>query len=244
MSSEIRPYDILFTLELILKLLKAKQKNVDWRKKNEDKFAKLRSDLKNSRSKIERQNENIKDLKKKIGGLENQLSQTKSKLKTTKNKITNNRNEKKQLHSKKVFSKRLFEHDLRKKDKEIAKLKELMKKSSLMHKDKIESFTRMNRFEINNFYDGMEKEFNILDSRKGGVLKKMSDENDSMRRTFLKLYSELQGLAKKAQGANLVTLLDQSMLNKPFNSIEKDVEMSFLYLISEVSRKVVPHSDG
>ena len=107
-----------------------------------------------------------------------------------------------------------------------------------MHKDKIESFTKMSRFEINNFYDGMEKEFNILDSKKGGVLKRMSDENDSMRRTFLSLHTELKELAKKAHGSDLMTPLDESMLNKPFNYIEKDVQMSFLYLINEVARKV------
>lgn len=237
LSSEIKPIHVNKILDLILKLLKDKQKNSAWRKKNEEKYAKMKSDLNNSRSKVDRLKSQIKDLNKNIGRLENDLSVARGKIRNERSKITNTQTEKEKLKSRKIYSKKLFQHELRKKDNEIAKLKDLLKKSSLMHKDKIESYTRQSRFEINSFYDGTEKEFNILDSKKGGVIEKMVNENNSMRQMFMIIYSEGVKVAQRYR-LRVEETLSPQVLNKPFSSISKDVEVAFLYLFGEIGRKL------
>lgn len=131
------------------------------------------------------------------------------------------------------FSKNLFANELRKKDKEIHKLKELLKKSSLMHKDKIESYTKMSRFEINNFYDGMEDEFNILDQKKNSVFDGLMVENKSLRQVLMTAYGELQSLSNAGGAWNRNQAdgpdpMPQNFFNKPFHLVERDVEHNIL----------------
>lgn len=63
-----------------------------------------------------------------------------------------------------------------------------------MHKDKIESYTKMSRFEISNFYDGMEEEFNILDQSKNSVFDGLMTENKALRQVLMTAFGQFEGL--------------------------------------------------
>lgn len=197
----------------------------------------MKSDLNTSRSKVERLKSQINSLNKQIGRLENDLSTARGKIKSTRSKISNTKTEKERLKNSKKFSKKLFQNELRKKENEISKLKELLKKSSLMHRDKIESFTKHSRFEINNFYDGMEKEFNILDNKKGSIFERMARENNVMRKMFLSVYQEGIKMAQK-YSLKVQETVNEEVLSKPFKNVSKDVEVAFLYLFGEISRRL------
>ena len=53
----------------------------------------------------------------------------------------------------------------------------------------------MTRFEINNFYEGMEQEFNILDQKKNTVFDTMMYENRSLRKMLSSFYLKVFAVA-------------------------------------------------
>lgn len=205
-----------------------------YRRDNVEKSAKVKSDLNNARSRIEQLQDQLQRSKKRIGSLENEITMLNSKIKTNNTKISSKTKQKTIVEKHKNFAQNLFEHDLRKKDMEITRLKELLKKSSLMHKDKIEKFTKMNRYEINNFYDGIEKEFNILDSKKENAYNTLIEENQSVKNSLLEIYELLLEFVEKTTQMNCPRTLSAMSLKKPFKMIASDIEMSFLELINRI----------
>lgn len=129
---------------------------------------------------------------------------------------------------------------------EIAKLKDMIKKGALMHKDTVESYAQMTRFEINNFYDGMEQEFNILDQKKNTVFDSIIYENRSLRKILPEFYQRVFALAKEISGilqskkklrpgeGFSLPQLPAAAFNKPMNLVEKDIEESISLLVNEI----------
>lgn len=90
----------------------------------------------------------------------------------------------------------MFEHEIKKKDSEIAKLKDTLKKSNIVHKDKAECASKFSRFELNNFYDGLEKDFNILDAKKSELYRSMVEEATDMRKCIMSIVDDIDSLGK------------------------------------------------
>lgn len=231
--------DLMKMVEVVQELLKSKQNEILFRNKTQERIAKLESDLKVSLKKVERLEDQVQDREKKLGELENQMSSTAGSLKSLPKKSKQEIPEKGKVS--KVHVGNLFEVEAKKKDLEIAKLKETLKKTSALHKDKIESQTKYSRFEINNFYEGIEKDYNIFDSKKTEIYKAMIDESGELRNFIFQLYSQvhilLQNSRLKSKPEHLLTW---SMLNKPFAYVRDEIQILFLSLFNELKCLLSP----
>ena len=100
----------------------------------------------------------------------------------------------------------------------------------------------MTRFEINNFYDGTEQEFNILDQKKNTVFDLMMYENRSLRRILSAFYQNIFTLAQqifesfkgKKTERFMFPQIPASAFSKPINLVEKDIEENAGLLIEEL----------
>ena len=192
--------------------------------------------------KVERLEELIKVKDKKIGEVENLLHKTKGETKTSVVRKKEDESESSKYKSIKTQATFMYEHEIKKKDAEIAKLKDTLKKSNLVHKDKAECASKFGRFELNNFYDGLEKDFNILDGKKSEIYRNMVEEATDMRRCIMSLVDDIDALAKslgKAAGlqkraAGDGIQLSWQTLNKPFAVVKEEVRMIVLQLVNEI----------
>lgn len=138
----------------------------------------------------------------------------------------------------------LFEHEIKKKDAEIAKLKDTLKKSATIHKDKAECTTKYSRFELNNFYDGLEKDFNILDAKKSELYRNMVDEGTEMRQTIMMLINEVETLAKSVTRSpsgvpkDALVAVNWQTINKPFSLVKDEVRMAFIHILNDIKRSI------
>ena len=229
--------DLLALLDTISDLLKGRTADLKGRSKLQERLAKAESDVLLLRKKAERLEDALKEKEKKIGELENTLHTTNSHAKKAITKIKAEGFEKEKLKANKNLASTLYEHELKKKDIEISKLKDALKKSSLLHKDRIDTATKYSRFELNNFYDGIEKDFNILDSKKTEIYKNMIDECNEFRSFLVELYTSLINTVKssrKGSQADILHTLNPASLNKPFIHCREDVKISFVALYNDV----------
>lgn len=229
-------------LEVITELLRLRTGDAKARNKLKDRLAKAESDVSLLTSKIERMQDTLIDKEKKIGELENTIYTTNSAAKKMVTKTKAEVVEKQKIKANKDTSSNLYEHELKKKDLEISKLKDTLKKSSLLHRDRIDSVTKYSRFELNNFYDGIEKDFNILDSKKTEIYKNMIDECNEMRIFIMDVYSDLLKTIKTAASTikrhmniNIPNTLNTTSLNKPFAYCKDDIKSSFSTLYNDIT---------
>ena len=234
--------ELLSIVDTVAALLKQRTGDLKSRSKLQDRLAKAESDVSMLRKKTERLDDALREKEKKIGELENAVHASHSHAKKVLTKSKAEGFEKEKLKAHKHLASSLFEHELKKKDIEIAKLKDALKKSSLLHKDRIDTATKYSRFELNNFYDGIEKDFNILDSKKTEIYKNMIDECNDFRAFLVELYTSLINTVKSSRRgsqADIQHTLNLTSLNKPFIHCRDDVKISFVALYNDVRSLLV-----
>lgn len=208
----------------------------------QDRLAKSESDLDIAHKKIERLEDQLKIKEKKIGEQENNMHRLRGEKKNTSVKKKDDEVENYKTKVTRGQAGNLYEHEIKKKDSEIAKLKDTLKRSSMLHKDKIEVSTKYSRFELNNFYDGMEKDFNLLDSKKREVYANLVEESSDMRHTILLLLTEvnnLQAAVLARHGSNEPSAaFDPNQLSKPFGMVRDDIRMSCQSMINDIKKSV------
>jgi len=238
------PYlrDLLLTFEAISELLRLNTQHSKVRSRLQDRVAKAESDLKISLTKVERLEDSIKDRDRKLGEMENNLHRVKGEAKAGGAKKKEEEVENYKSKAAKGIAGNLLDHEIKKKDIEIAKLKDALKKSSLLHKDKIDQSTKFSRFELNNFYDGLEKDFNLLDSKKAEIYKGLIEESTVLRTITMNVYEQVLGLVgrlrgKDATGDGLVPCrLTWTIINRPLVYSKEDVVLCFHQLLTELNK--------
>ena len=251
---ELNPFldDLNATISSFVDVMKMQASNYKAKTKLEERVAKAESDYKMSLKKIERLEDNIKEREKRIGELENQMYRTKTDAKAAPKKPAPDDSDRPKV-GKPTLASSMMDHEIKKKDNEIFKLKETLKKSTMLHKDKVDiSASKYQRFEINNFYEGVEREYNILDSRKMETYKKMLDECTDLRQTVMYAYEELRtlitaagqtlrtkGLGMGSPGASSSNRLTWQLLNKPYSTIVDDVKMLFLECFNDLKKMIL-----
>jgi DNA repair exonuclease SbcCD ATPase subunit len=234
--------ELLSIVDTIAELLKMRASDMKARSKLQERLAKAESDVSMVRKKTERLEDALKEKEKKIGELENAIHASNSHAKKALTKSKAEGFEKEKLKANKNMVSSLFDHELKKKDIEIAKLKDALKKSSLLHKDRIDTATKYSRFELNNFYDGIEKDFNILDSKKTEIYRNMIDECNEFRSFLVELYTSLINTVKasrRGSQADIQHTLNPNSLNKPFIHCREDVKISFVALYNDLRSLLV-----
>jgi hypothetical protein len=240
--------DVSKAMEAVTQVLKLYQSLANSKSKLQDRLGKTENDYKNLSKKYERAEEKLLEKDKKIGEIENNLLKIKDQNKQggVKKGIAgygSQNSYQQNLQNQPISSGQystddqkaklknqaagLFEHEIKKKDLEIFKLKDAVKKSIILQKDRIEitAGSKFNRFEVNNFYDGLEKDFNLLDSRKSVVYKMMADEGSDLRELVMMTFDDLANISH-----HLVNNKDTSVraLTNPAHSRQPQVPTSRL----------------
>lgn len=159
------------------------------RSKQEERVAKINSDLKTFQKKCELKDKELLNKDKELGKLENKISLESSKLKDKTSQAYSKSSKNQLLEKTSNYSKSLLENETRKKDIEIKKLKDLVKRTNMLSKDKMEVINNnMNHYDQRNFYDGAENDVNALMSKDQMTINYLLDENHLIRDTTLKFY--------------------------------------------------------
>lgn len=240
--------DLYTTFEALNELLKLRGNELKVRTKLKERIAKAESDCKNLDKKVSRMKDQLLDKDKKIGEMENLMYKNNNEAKKVINHNKVQLNSNKALKSISNLTSAQYEHELKKKDLEIHKLKETVKRSALLHKDKIDNNTRYSRFEVNNFYDGLEKDFNLLDARKAEIYNGFREEAGELRGVLYTVYEQLftilERSAQKSLGngggpdRGLDFLLKREIINKPVSQAKEEIHMCFLQLFNDVRRLI------
>jgi hypothetical protein len=269
--------DVSKVADAVTQVLKLYQSLGNSKSKLQERLGKTENDYKNLSKKFERAEEKILEKDKKLGEIENNLLKIKDQNKqggvkkgvssygsqNSHQQYVQNQpaglgqfgwdDQKTKLKSQAAG---LYEHEIKKKDLEIFKLKDAVKKSIILQKDKIEisAGSKFNRFEVNNFYDGLEKDFNLLDSRKNVVYKMMVDEGSDLRDLVMMTFDDLANIShhlnnnkdasiraltnsgNSRQPQTPISKLSWEILNQPLNAGKLEVKRCLTDKLNEVRR--------
>lgn len=256
--------DISQATEATLQVLKLYGTAGQTRTKLQERLGKTENDYKNLAKKCERAEEKIREKDKKIGEIENNLLKIKdmNKSAATAKKpgvpgpLVSGAVIEDQKTKIKTQGAGLFEHEIKKKDLEIYKLKDAVKRSIILQKDKVDinAGSKFSRFEVNNFYDGLEKDFNLLDSRKTIVYKLMVDESSELREILMSMFDDLANISHQLanqkdisikaltsqlqirQQQNPSSKLTWDTLNQPLHSVKAEVKRCISDRLNELRK--------
>lgn len=212
----------------------------------QERLAKAESNYKMSLTKIENLEDSLKVKDKKIGEIENQLHRELAVMKQEKSKKRADEIAKEKGKSNKGAADKQYEIELKKKDLEIFKLKEALKRSSGSGKEKAEADQRWLKFEVNNFYDGLENDFNLLDGKKSEVYRNLGEEAAELRNLIMNFYSGAKSAIRSAfSGVVFSHSLTWPLLNKPIAFSHRQIEVCYEELIDVITKgKPRSHSGG
>ena len=257
--------DVAQATDAALQVLKLYGTAGHTRAKLQERLGKAENDCKNLAKKYERAEEKIREKDKKIGEIENNLLKIKDMNKSAAaikkpgvvgpliSSAVVEDNSKTKL---KAQGAGLFEHEIKKKDLEIYKLKDAVKRSIILQKDKVDinAGSKFSRFEVNNFYDGLEKDFNLLDSRKTIVYKLMVDEGSELREILMSMFDDLANISHQLSNQKDVSIkaltsqlhvrqqlnpsskLTWDTLNQPLHSVKAEVKRCITDRLNELRK--------
>ena len=257
--------DVSKATESVTQVLKMYQTLGNTKSRLQERLGKAENDYKNICKKYERAEEKLLEKDKKIGEIENNLLKIRDMNKGPSIKKPTNptgfcsnviptEDNKSKLKAQATL---LFDHEIKKKDLEIYKLKDAVKRSIILQKDKAEvpAQSKFSRFEVNNFYDGLEKDFNLLDSRKSVVYKLMVDEGSDLRELVMLLFDDLVNISHhliqhkdvsarallnnssiRAHSPAGVGKLTWETLNQPLSSVKLEVKRSIYERLNELRK--------
>lgn len=256
--------DISQATDAALQVLKLYGTAGQTRSKLQERLGKAENDYKNLAKKYERAEEKIREKDKKIGEIENNLLKIKDMNKAVTGKkpgisgplISSASTEDNSKTKIKSQGAGLFEHEIKKKDLEIYKLKDAVKRSIILQKDKVDinAGSKFSRFEVNNFYDGLEKDFNLLDSRKTIVYKLMVDEGSELRELVMTMFDDLANISHQLANQKEVSIkaltsqlhvrqqqnpsskLSWDTLNQPLHSVKAEVKRCITDRLNELRK--------
>jgi hypothetical protein len=197
------------------------------RASHEQRFAKVSTDLKGAYKKIEIKEREILIKNKEIGKLEIRLETDQTKFKNQSHQLKKGSFDAQRVDSTRVYSKNLLEHETRKKDAEISKLRELIGKKGMTGRDKIEVSHNFARYELNNFYDSPQADCGSLMSKDQENMDFLVQENHLIRDTVLRFYGIAWQTLQRHCGGPYPMMLNKDIFQKPFSAIYQEVEMAF-----------------
>lgn len=216
--------DLNTTLDAVSKLLRIQTNASKTRQRLEERLAKAESNYSMSLTKIEKLEDSIREKEKTIGKLENSMHRERAMLKDEHLKKRTEEVAKEKGKAVKQLADKQYEHEIKKKDLEIAKLKDTLKKSAMSSKDKIEADAKWSKYEINNFYNGLESDFNMLDSKKTEIYRSHVEESTLLREIVMQFYSDLKDtLLDLFPRVEINSHLAWSILNKPMKIVKDSV---------------------
>lgn len=216
--------DLSKTLEAVGSLLRIQSTATKSRQRLEERLAKAESNYSMSITKIEKLEDSLREKEKEIGRLENTMLRERAILKEGHSKKKTEDIVKEKGKAVKQMADKQFEHEIKKKDLEIAKLKDTLKKSAMMAKDRIETDVKWSKYEINNFYNGLENDFNMLDSKKTEVYRGHLEESTLLREIAMQFYSDLKStILDMFPRVEINSHLAWSILNKPMILVKDSV---------------------
>lgn len=216
-------------------LLRSKDNDMKVRGKQEERMAKINSDLKTYIKKCELKEKELLKKDKELGQLENKITMESSKLKDRTSQLNTRTNTNKVLDKTTNYSKSLLENETRKKDIEIKKLKDLVKKTNMLSKDKMEvANNNLDQYDLRNFYDGQENDVNNIMSKDQMTINYLLEENHLIRDTTLKFYEIAFKALQRNSPPPYPMMLNSSLFQKPFEHIYEEVEMAFLAVINQM----------
>ena len=116
--------EIQKTLNAVLEMISQRQRDIEYRKEVFDKIAKLESDNKMHLEQLERSKQEKCQLSKEIGNLKNLILTTEKKFKMEKDKLVSEKEELNKQLSKFSQKSVQYQHEIRKKEVEVNKMKE------------------------------------------------------------------------------------------------------------------------
>lgn len=216
--------DLSKTFDAVTSLLRLQSTAVKTRQRLEDRVAKAESNYAMSLTKIESLQDAVRDKEKTIGRLENCMHRERNLMKEGVGKKKTEEVNKEKFKNAKMMADKQFEHEIKKKDVEIAKLKDALRKSAMSFKDKIDSEAKWSKYEVNNFYNGLETDFNMLDSKKTEIYRSQVEESTLLREVAMQFYTDLKETVMELfPKVEVHSHLAWSILNKPMVLVKDTV---------------------
>lgn len=202
-----------------------------------DRLAKAESNYEMSLTKIEKLTDELQAKDKRIGEIENSMHRE---LALARERGRKGKAEEAAKDKNKVVrgaTDKQFEAEIKKKDLEIAKLKDALKRSTGTQRDKSEADAKWSKFEVNSFYNGLENDFNMLDSKKSEIYRGHTEEASELRTIIMEFYTELRTAIKEiVPGCSFDSNLSWSLLSKPMTFAKSGVMNCCRDLIQQLRR--------
>ena len=235
--------DLDVTFDAIASLLKLYNNSHKQRSRMTDRLAKAESNYEISITKIEKLTDELQAKDKKIGEIENSMHRELAIAKERGRKGRTEEIAKEKSRVAKGATEKHFEAEIKKKDIEIAKLKDALKRSALTQRDKSDAESKWSKFEVNSFYNGLENDFNMLDTKKSEIYRGHAEESSDLRHIVMDLYNELRDAVKEVvPGSTFNSTLTWSLLNKPMTFAKDNVMACCRDLILQLRASKIGYS--
>ena len=190
--------EVTKTINVINDLLHQRQRDIEFREEFIGKMTKIeyeKTTLANNVQRLKKENDN---LQKENAQLINYQKMIEKKSKNEREKIILEKDEINKQFSKNLYKESQLQHELRKKETEVNRIKEQMRKSIVEKNSKnsnnfeiVNNFQSLKEFQKNNEFN----EYSVQISKKyEKSIKKLLSENQEMRNTLIKLQNDLNSI--------------------------------------------------